>query len=296
MSHYTDEYVEELHRQIEEMRPVVRRLEGERDGLRREAAELQVTYSALVGDLDIDLGKARELLGFAAWMGGKRFPIGVTPCGSCGKLAAECDKFDGLDERYRCLGIRSRAFLASTPTGTRAIAGAACVRCLVCKSCAAACDCTGGPSVETECTCYELTGGHQPGCAFNRPAAPRCVAPLGDDDTIGPREPGYCDVYEGAEGGRCRRVCAVSGAAAAENPKAEAIAVPPVTGEGPRHVQTVTNPHVGGVPTRYYSRDCSCGWDGLPRDTLAEALNDSCPRAIPETPGSGTPPTEEGPT
>lgn len=115
----------ELTAERNQVEDIVRRLEGERDGLRREAAELQVTYSALVGDLDIDLGKARELLGFAAWMGGKRFPIGVTPCGSCGKLAAECDKFDGLDERYRCLGIRSRAFLASTPTGTRARAAAA---------------------------------------------------------------------------------------------------------------------------------------------------------------------------
>lgn len=30
-----------------------------------------------------------------------------------------------------------------------------CVRCLTCKRCAAACDCTGGPTVDTECTCYE---------------------------------------------------------------------------------------------------------------------------------------------
>ena len=44
-----------------------------------------------------------------------------------------------------------------------------CVRCLSCKKCAATCDCTGGPQTEPECTCYELTGGHQPGCHFNRP-------------------------------------------------------------------------------------------------------------------------------
>jgi hypothetical protein len=39
---------------------------------------------------------------------------------------------------------------------------------------------------------------------------PRCLAPLGDDDTIGPRGPGYCDVYEASEGGRCRGTCAVA--------------------------------------------------------------------------------------
>jgi hypothetical protein len=43
-----------------------------------------------------------------------------------------------------------------------------------------ACNCnpvdnTGGghsgtcPEFEPECACYELTGGHQPGCYFNRP-------------------------------------------------------------------------------------------------------------------------------
>lgn len=44
-----------------------------------------------------------------------------------------------------------------------------CVRCIKCKECCGACDCTGGPQLEQECTCYELTGGHQPGCYFNRP-------------------------------------------------------------------------------------------------------------------------------
>ena len=39
---------------------------------------------------------------------------------------------------------------------------------------------------------------------------PRCLAPLGDDDTIGPREPGYCDVSEAGEGGRCIGLCAVA--------------------------------------------------------------------------------------
>jgi hypothetical protein len=41
-------------------------------------------------------------------------------------------------------------------------------RCIRCKKTEGACDCTGGPAVETECSCYEVTGGHQPGCAFNR--------------------------------------------------------------------------------------------------------------------------------
>ena len=44
-----------------------------------------------------------------------------------------------------------------------------CVKCIACHKCAGACDCTGGPQIEPECTCYELTGGHQPGCYFNRP-------------------------------------------------------------------------------------------------------------------------------
>jgi hypothetical protein len=38
-----------------------------------------------------------------------------------------------------------------------------------CRACA---DATGGQCAkhfEPECTCYELTGGHQPGCYFNRP-------------------------------------------------------------------------------------------------------------------------------
>ncbi|HKO84466.1 MAG TPA: hypothetical protein VJ140_07850 [Actinomycetota bacterium] len=39
-------------------------------------------------------------------------------------------------------------------------------------ACAACSEATGGvcpKHAETECTCYELTGGHQPGCAFNVP-------------------------------------------------------------------------------------------------------------------------------
>jgi hypothetical protein len=28
------------------------------------------------------------------------------------------------------------------------------------------------PCAEAECTCYEVTGGHQPGCAFNRRPSP----------------------------------------------------------------------------------------------------------------------------
>lgn len=73
-------------------------------------------------------------------------------------------EYEGEDRLDACL--RGRAFLASE--GTVAKPNDACVRCLSCKRCAAACDCTGGPQVETECTCYEVTGSHQPGCAFNR--------------------------------------------------------------------------------------------------------------------------------
>jgi hypothetical protein len=47
-----------------------------------------------------------------------------------------------------------------------------CVRCICCKRCCGACDCTGGPQTEPECTCYEMTGGHQPGCYFNRTGRP----------------------------------------------------------------------------------------------------------------------------
>lgn len=36
--------------------------------------------------------------------------------------------------------------------------------CLRCRETAAACDCTGGPQVDVECTCYEPAYGHQPGC------------------------------------------------------------------------------------------------------------------------------------
>lgn len=40
--------------------------------------------------------------------------------------------------------------------------------CLRCKRDVTSCECTGGPVVEQECTCYEVIGGHQPGCALNR--------------------------------------------------------------------------------------------------------------------------------
>ena len=49
--------------------------------------------------------------------------------------------------------------------------GPFCPRCapeLICPDCLSA---TGGicrAHQEPECTCYEITGGHQPGCAFNR--------------------------------------------------------------------------------------------------------------------------------
>jgi hypothetical protein len=45
-----------------------------------------------------------------------------------------------------------------------------CVECIKCQRCCGACDCTGGPQIEQECTCYELP--HMPGCYFNRPTAP----------------------------------------------------------------------------------------------------------------------------
>jgi len=43
-----------------------------------------------------------------------------------------------------------------------------CVKCIKCHRCVGACDCTGGPQTEQECTCYESEHGHQPGCVFNR--------------------------------------------------------------------------------------------------------------------------------
>lgn len=38
--------------------------------------------------------------------------------------------------------------------------------CIRCGDTTAECDCTGGPLIEPECTCYEPDYGHQPGCAF----------------------------------------------------------------------------------------------------------------------------------
>lgn len=38
--------------------------------------------------------------------------------------------------------------------------------CLTCGQPATECDCTGGPLIEPECSCYEPEYGHQPGCAF----------------------------------------------------------------------------------------------------------------------------------
>ena len=41
--------------------------------------------------------------------------------------------------------------------------------------CSACSEATGGVCAkhqEPECTCYELTGGHQPGCYFARPRSP----------------------------------------------------------------------------------------------------------------------------
>lgn len=38
--------------------------------------------------------------------------------------------------------------------------------CLNCKEPPEQCDCTGGPLLEPECSCYEPAYGHQPGCAF----------------------------------------------------------------------------------------------------------------------------------
>lgn len=47
--------------------------------------------------------------------------------------------------------------------------------CLPQYTCEACLSSTGGSCrehQEPECTCYEITGGHMPGCAFNRPPAP----------------------------------------------------------------------------------------------------------------------------
>jgi len=44
--------------------------------------------------------------------------------------------------------------------------------CIKCKKTEGRCTCTGGPQFEPECTCYEVTGGHQPGCYFNRRPEP----------------------------------------------------------------------------------------------------------------------------
>lgn len=43
-----------------------------------------------------------------------------------------------------------------------------CVKCIACRECVGACDCTGGPQTEPECTCYESWAGHQVGCYYNR--------------------------------------------------------------------------------------------------------------------------------
>ena len=39
--------------------------------------------------------------------------------------------------------------------------------CLLCSEKARDCECTGGPLLEPECTCYEPELGHGPGCYFN---------------------------------------------------------------------------------------------------------------------------------
>ncbi len=40
-------------------------------------------------------------------------------------------------------------------------------KCRQCKRAPDECECTGGPNLEDECTCYESAHGHQPGCVFN---------------------------------------------------------------------------------------------------------------------------------
>jgi len=42
--------------------------------------------------------------------------------------------------------------------------------CISCQKTEAECDCTGGFQSEPDCICYEMTGGHQPGCFYNDPS------------------------------------------------------------------------------------------------------------------------------
>jgi hypothetical protein len=44
------------------------------------------------------------------------------------------------------------------------------------------------PAFEPECTCYEVTGGHQPGCYFNRARPPAAVPYVGDGEFASPAE------------------------------------------------------------------------------------------------------------
>lgn len=51
--------------------------------------------------------------------------------------------------------------------------------------------------------------------------------------------------------------------------------------EAAKHIQTI----VHGDITPYYYRDCSCGWQGTPCDSIADACEESCPYAADEDVG-----------
>lgn len=46
------------------------------------------------------------------------------------------------------------------------------------------------------------------------------------------------------------------------------------------HVQTIAH----GDVTRYYYRECSCGYQGPARERIGDACEDQCPSAIPVDP------------
>lgn len=159
-------------------------VEHERDAAQAEAAKLRGELAA---------NEAGLLARFLAWRG---IEYGNEACPTCGGAGSRsypssagwmggaggqaitsgvCDKCWGSGDASRpWLNLRT---LAASRTRD---ADESCVRCLKCQRCAAACDCTGGPVVEAECTCLEVTGGHQPGCAFNRPRRTRDAATPGE--------------------------------------------------------------------------------------------------------------------
>jgi hypothetical protein len=116
-----------------------------------------------------EVERLRAALGGLAWEAVKPLVNLCSNCGVCFSPVEICDR-RSIRNRDDCAGRVARRALGDQPKDAVA---EVCVNCIKCRRCCGACDCTGGPQTEQDCICYELTGGHQPGCYFNRPRGGR---------------------------------------------------------------------------------------------------------------------------